>query len=223
MEHGEDALTPDKLKEIFDQEPTQLLQDASPHLHELAVFVLKYGQCAANRDQLLKNVTKDQKDAFCKDPETEKKNEFRCVADYLTKTDLGWTAWQFVNSYHDWTKKMGTMSRSVKFSCGTEFTSGCGDGRKRGGHCASPEGMEFYKKLVAFFGDLKTDSKYNLFWRICNAKSKSFGLLRELKENAVAFQDDGSDDDEDVDEVPTVPCFNVGEADVCVGIEPYAV
>jgi predicted metalloprotease len=63
---------------------------------------------------------KDQKDAFCRDPEAEKKNEFRCVADYLTtKTDLGWTAWQFVNSYHDWTKKMGTMSRSVKYSCGT--------------------------------------------------------------------------------------------------------
>jgi hypothetical protein len=53
------------MKEIFDQDPTQLLQDASPHLHELAVFVLKYGQCAANRDQLLKNVImKDQKDAF---------------------------------------------------------------------------------------------------------------------------------------------------------------
>jgi hypothetical protein len=128
-----------------------------------------------------------------------------------------------VNSYHDWTKKMGTMSRSVKFSCGTEFTSGRGGGRKRGGHCTSPEGMEFYKKLVTFFGNLKTDSNYNLFQHICNAKSKSFGLLRELKENAVAFQDDGSDDDEDVGEVPTVPCFNVGEADVCVGIEPYEV
>jgi hypothetical protein len=87
--YGEDALTPDKLKEIFDQDPTQLLQDASPHLHELSVFVLKYGRCAANRDQLLMTVMKDQKDAFCKDPEAEKKNEFRCVADYLTKTIWG--------------------------------------------------------------------------------------------------------------------------------------
>ena len=223
MEHGEDALTPEKLKAIFEQEPSQLLQDASPHLHDLAIFVLKYGRCAANRDQLLKDVMKDQKDAFCRDPEAEKKNEFRCVADYLTKTDLGWTAWQFVNSYQDWTKKMGTMSRSVKYSCGTKFTSGRGGGRKRGGHCASPEGMEFYEKLVAFFGNLKTDSNYHLFQRICNAKSKYFGLLRELKDNAVAFQDDGIDDDLNVDELPTVPCYNVGEDDVCVGIEPYAV
>jgi hypothetical protein len=104
------------------------------------------------------------------------------------------------------------MSRSVKYSCGTEFTSGRGGGRKRGGHCASPEGMEFYEKLVVFFGNLKTDSNYHLFQRICNAKSKYFGLLRELKDN-----------DLNVDELPTVPCYNVGEDDVCVGIEPYAV
>ena len=45
MEHGEDALTPEKLKAIFEQEPSQLLQDASPHLHDLAIFVLKYGRC----------------------------------------------------------------------------------------------------------------------------------------------------------------------------------
>jgi hypothetical protein len=87
--------------------------------------------------------------------------------------------------------------------------------------------MEFYKKLVAFFGDLKTDSNYHLFQRIicnANAKSKHFGLLRELiKENAVALQDDGSDDDLDVDEITVVPCYNVSEVDVCVGIEPYAV
>jgi hypothetical protein len=76
---------------------------------------------------------------------------------------------------------------------------------------------------VAFFGDLKTDSNYHLFQHICNAKSKYFGLLRELKENAVAYQDDGSEDDLDVDELPTVPCYNVREAYVCVGIEPYAV
>jgi hypothetical protein len=70
---------------------------------------------------------------------------------------------------------------------------------------------------------LKTDSNYHLFQRICNAKSKYFGLLRELKQNAVAFEDDGIEDDLNVDELPTVPCYNVGKDDVCEGIEPYAV
>lgn len=54
----------------------------------LSVFVIKYGQCDANRDLFLKSVMKDREDAFCKDPEEEKKNKLRCVADYLTKTDL---------------------------------------------------------------------------------------------------------------------------------------
>jgi hypothetical protein len=42
----------------------------------------------ANKDLFLKSVMKDWKNAFCKDPEEEKKNKLRCVADYLTKTDL---------------------------------------------------------------------------------------------------------------------------------------
>jgi hypothetical protein len=48
-------------------------------------------------------------------------------------------------------------------------------------------------------------------------------LREQIKENAVALQDDGSDDDLDVDEIMVVPCYNVSEVDVCVGIEPYAV
>ena len=222
---AEDAITADQLRSIIEESPAQLLADSSPKLHDLASFVNKYGRCAFNKELLMKRVMDDQKSVFCGDPEMERKNDFLSLSDFLTKTDLGFTAFQFVNSYPDWMKKRGRMSRDVRYGCSSEFTSHRG-GRKSGGHATSQEGMDFYDKAVAFFGDLKSDVNYDLFRRICNAKSKSYGLLPVLKESDnvdVVSRDDSEEGEEDGQGIIDVPLFNVGHDELCEGIEGYAV
>jgi hypothetical protein len=102
-----------------------------------------------------------------------------CFLDMMSKSDVAFCLWQYMNSEGDWTHKVLNRNKAgVNHSCQTKWTSD-----KSGvGKPVSDEGMAVYKELYAWCSELKNlkDTRdYHLFRVGLNAAAREMGLLKE--------------------------------------------
>ena len=101
-----------------------------------------------------------------------------CFLDMMSKSDVAFCLWQYMNSEGDWTHKVLNRNKAgVNHSCRTKWTSD-----KSGvGKPVSDEGMAVYKELYAWCSELKNLKDtwdYHLFRVGLNAAAKEMGLLK---------------------------------------------
>jgi hypothetical protein len=101
-----------------------------------------------------------------------------CFLDMMSKSDVAFCLWQYMNSEGDWTHKVLNRNKAgVNHSCRTKWTSD-----KSGvGKPVSDEGMAVYKELYAWCSELKNlkDTRdYHLFRLGLNAGAREMGLLK---------------------------------------------
>jgi hypothetical protein len=127
-----------------------------------------------------------------------------CFLDMMSKSDVAFCLWQYMNSEGDWTHKVLNRNKvGVNHSCRTKWTSD-----KSGvGKPVSDEGMAVYKELYAWCSELKNlkDTRdYHLFRVGLNAAAREMGLLKEYTRETMIRKrkaDEVGDVDDDEGEV----------------------
>jgi hypothetical protein len=205
----ENCITFDKLDTLLQQSPASMLAQGSEHLQTLAHFVCKYSRCATDRERILSLLKKEQYLCYKADPEKEKRNDFKCISDFLTVSDEAFTFWQARQSIRMWkAKRSNPDDKSLKYSCNTLYTS-TRQKRKRGSTAVTNDGMDNYVDVLKFFTDFRKDPLYDVFRRACNAKAKEYGFIDNI--SPVESDADSNDEAFDDGEVPVfeAPITNV--------------
>ena len=133
------------------------------NLEFLCRFMIEYSFHAAPRKHTLTFLKNGKVDAYCEDKSEEIKNNFKWDAEYLSRSDIAWTIWQFINAHPDFVlKKDRRVDKKAKHVCKTKFTS---DGVNRFQPDEDSEGMQLYHKIMEFVKKLMKHREWT--WNIC--------------------------------------------------------
>lgn len=198
----------------------EFLQDEGT-VRKMARFLVKYSFHAAPKGQLYRQVKVNQADTYYQDSAKESDNDFKGIADELTDSDIAWTAWHYVNSYEDWTRKMsddmmydagemppllGPRGRGKKYKSVTKWTS---DGKKRSQPKSGSEGMLVYEKFLKFVRDMRLHPEFVRIRKEVNRMSKVLEIIPTFLEgdepDESGVSGGGKSDDEDDEEEMEAP------------------
>jgi hypothetical protein len=193
---------------------------------KMARFIVRYSYHAAPKGKLFRQIKVNQAEAYYQDAEREGDNDFKGVADELTDTDIAWTAWHYVNSYGDWTRKLRAdimvcdngvemppliaPERGKKYKSVTKWTS---DGKRRGQPKSGSEGMIVYEKFLKFVREMRLHPEFIRIRREANRLCKLLEIIPTFVDGEGPEEDgtggEGKSDSEDDDEMeaPVIDAF----------------
>lgn len=169
-----EALSDDMVKSWFDKTVDDVYDDEENLLKDIVSFLLEYAFHAAPKDATFSEIKAEQVATYDHDPTKEISNGFKCLIEYLTKTDMGWCTWQYYNSVPDWEAKR-IQGMTGRHNLKSRFT---GDRHSRHQPEENSEGMNLYKKMTEWYGEFKSHEGFKEKARpLCNELSKKMNLI----------------------------------------------
>ena len=220
-----------KLLRLIEMSVDEIVTDED-ELEFLCRFLIDFSFHAAPRESTLTLLKNGQVDAYRENKTEEINNNFKCHAEYLTRSDIAWTMWQYINSYPDFVYKKQKIDKKSKHMCKSRYTS---DGVNRFQPDEDSEGMRVYKKIKKFVGELMRHREWTLeIRRTCNKIAKKNGLLPTWTEDVgpkskrPVVQDSEEPeeaptfdfDETDLQALPALPGMELDVAGGVVGNEP---
>ena len=168
-----EILSCDDLLAWFDKTVDDVYDDEET-LKIIVSFLLQFALFAAPKDQTFTKVKADQVNTYDEDPAKEIANEFTCLIEFLTKSDMAWCTWQYYNSVPDWDAKKN-QGVTGKHTLKSRFT---GDKHCRYQPEENSEGMKLYKRMMSWYSDFKAHQGFTTkAQRLCNELAKKYKLI----------------------------------------------
>jgi hypothetical protein len=167
---------------ILASSPRMLLGSVSHMLDGLATFIMKYTMCIRNKTKIKEDLKNAQRKA---EPDDEQKNQFECALDFVEVHDVAFTWMEFKNHADNWTREIMNVEDPTKNKDKKKkpksLWSGKMGGRKLGGSMLEDEGRVYYADVTDFIERLMDDEHYAVFQKICNAKARELGYIKDIE------------------------------------------
>jgi hypothetical protein len=166
---------------ILASSPRMLLGSVSHMLDGLATFIMKYTMCIRNKTKIKEDLKNAQRTA---EPDDEQKNQFECALDFVTVHDVAFTWMEFKNHADNWTREIMNVedpTKNKEKKKPKSLWSGKMGGRKLGGSMLEDEGRVYYADVTDFIERLMDDEHYFVFQKICNAKARELGYIKDIE------------------------------------------
>ena len=157
-----------KVKKWFDI-PVDDVYENEETLETIVTFMMKYTLHAAPKDWTHKQMRMNQLEAYEADPQEEIDNLFPSFIEYLTKSDMAWCPWQYINSFDYW--QMKKVNKKGKF-----WSKYTGDKHHRYQPTAESEGMQLYNKLLEWHTGFKSHPEFKKKARVLSNR-----IAKEMK------------------------------------------
>ena len=182
---------------MFDTKVALAYED-DEFLTEIVRFLMRYCIYALPKESSNKAMKDAQVEMYYENCNDEINNKFSSYIELMTKSDMVWCCWQFINSWEDWSMKKKNAGK--KNGLKSRFT---GDSSHRHQPAVGSVGHKLYKKILKWFeefrlhDDFKTKArvKSNEFakkWKLLPTFTEEVGPRRTIKR--VECDEDEPDD-----------------------------
>ena len=151
-------------------------------------FVLKFSKHCAPTETLVAAMKNAQKDAFESNKKQERDNDFPCMFEYLSKSDIAWSI-QCVDSNHiGWIhKRCDPGNKALKYAANASVSQKH-DGKYTSGDDIveeSGEGIKLYEGLLGWVQEtlMVPSAGFTKVRKYCNARAKELNILQPMKES----------------------------------------